>query len=120
MLESEYLLAVTEQIRYKGAKEIVKKELSQHIEDQKNHYIKYGLNVKEAEQKAIEQMGDPIAVGSEMDRIHRPQTDLRTFYFICLLSIGGSFLFQYGSDLGLGVGFNIIAYIRLLLFGCFI
>ena len=72
MDKKKYIQTVTEQIRCKRALPLVTKELEGHIEDQKSDYMKAGMNVEEAEEAAVLEMGDPVEVGVEMDRIHRP------------------------------------------------
>ena len=75
MDKKKYIQTVTEQIRCKRALPLVTKELEGHIEDQKSDYMKAGMNVEEAEEAAVLEMGDPVEVGVEMDRIHRPKMD---------------------------------------------
>lgn len=66
-----YLDAVAEQIRWKRAKPVVLSELEQHLEDQRDTFAFEGC--ANAEQLAVEEMGDPVSVGAELDRIHRPK-----------------------------------------------
>lgn len=94
MQEAEYLEKVTAQMRCKKAREPVAWELKQHIEEQAEKYKEFGLDEESAKERAVAQMGDPIQVGTDMDRIHRPDMDKRTFFFICILSIGGSFIYR--------------------------
>ena len=70
MDKKKYIPMVTEQIRCKRALPLVTKELEGHIEDQKSDYMKAGMNAEEAEEAAVLEMGDPVEVGVEMDRIH--------------------------------------------------
>lgn len=76
MDKKKYIQTVTEQIRCKRALPLVTKELEGHIEDQKSDYMKAGMNAEEAEEAAVLEMGDPVEVGVEMDRIHRPKDGL--------------------------------------------
>ena len=69
----DYLRLVTSQIRCKKACPCVEKELENHIMDQMDAYVKAGMDKEEALDKAILEMGDPVEVGVELDRIHRPQ-----------------------------------------------
>lgn len=66
-----YLDAVAEQIRWKRAKPVVLSELERHLEDQRDTFASEGC--ANAEQLAVEEMGDPVSVGAELDRIHRPK-----------------------------------------------
>ena len=63
----EFLETACSQIRYKSIHKSIINELTDHIEEQKNQYIKEGYNQEEATAKAIEQMGDPVLVGKELD-----------------------------------------------------
>ena len=64
---------LAEQIRYKKALPMIEKELEDHMEDQKKDFLASGMTEKEAEAAAVMEMGDPVAVGVDMDRIHRPK-----------------------------------------------
>lgn len=72
---SAYLESVCEQIRWKRARSPVLQEIEDHITDQKNAYMEDGLDERTATDKAIEQMGDPVALGRQLDRAHRPGLD---------------------------------------------
>lgn len=85
----EYIRIITEQIRCAGAREGVARELRNHIEDQAEAYEKEGMAQEAAMAEAVRQMGDPVAVGIELDRIHRPGMDWRLLAMTVLLSIGG-------------------------------
>lgn len=71
MDKKEYLEILAEQIRYKKALPMIEKELEDHMEDQKKDFLASGMTEKEAEAAAVMEMGDPVAVGVDMDRIHR-------------------------------------------------
>ena len=96
----EYLSAVQKQIRWKRAQKVVLEELRQHIDDQVDTFISQGMNRQEAIQHAIVQMGDPVTVGLELDRIHRPKTDFGlVFLTIGLITIGILSSFLMNSSL---------------------
>ena len=81
-----YLDTVCEQIRFQKAHTIVKRELQDHITDQTDAFIQQGFEKEIAVQKAIEQMGDPVLVGTELDRVHRPATKWEYIVFVILFS----------------------------------
>ena len=83
----EYIRAVTGQMRCKRAQQPVARELADHIADQKQSYVESGMEAAEAEAEAVRQMGDPVEVGLEMDRIHRPRTDWKMLGIIGLFSV---------------------------------
>ena len=72
MRREEYLHTLTEQIRCKMARGTIEQEINDHIEDQKAEFLSEGMSQTEAEEAAVREMGDPVEVGLEMDRIHRP------------------------------------------------
>ena len=68
-----WLEAVQSQIRWKRARPVLVQELEQHMEDQRDDLLEEGKAPEEAERLAVEDMGDPVTVGTELDRVHRPR-----------------------------------------------
>lgn len=71
----DYLETVRCQIRWKRAQPIVLEELRNHIFDQMEAYQKSGLDDEKATDQTLAQMGDPVMVGQQLDRAHRPRPD---------------------------------------------
>ena len=71
----EYIKIVCEQIRWKKAHASISKELEDHIIDQKSAFLNSGLDDKTATEKAIIEMGDPVMIGTELDRTYRPKIE---------------------------------------------
>lgn len=69
----EYLDTVQEQIRWKRARPVLARELEQHLTDQRDAFQAEGNDPETAERLAVEEMGDPVEVGTELDRVHRPK-----------------------------------------------
>ena len=46
-----------------------------------------GMKEEEAEKAAVEEMGDPVEVGVEMDQIHRPKMPWKAIFVIALMQI---------------------------------
>ena len=69
----DYSNKVCEQIRWKKARQYVSKEIENHIYDQRDAFIKIGLDQENATEKAINEMGDPIKIGMDLDIIHKPK-----------------------------------------------
>lgn len=96
----EYLEKLTEQIRSKSAKSMVEQEIKAHIEEQAAAYVLGGMEKGDALRQAVTDMGDPVEVGIEMDRIHKPRNG-----WILLLLISGfsavGLLAQYLSFYGI-------------------
>lgn len=68
-----WLEAVESQIRWKRARPVLVRELERHLEDQRDVFLQEDNSPEEAERLAVEDMGDPVAVGTELDRVHRPR-----------------------------------------------
>ena len=90
----EYLQLVTDQIRCKKARPDVKTELENHILDQMESYRNEGMEEQEAMEQAILEMGDPVEVGVELDRIHRPKMSWEILLLVGILG-GMSVLLQF-------------------------
>ncbi|NYE08699.1 cell division protein FtsW (lipid II flippase) [Bacillus niacini] len=86
-----FLNEVTNQIRSKEVKNYVANELNYHLKEAKRIWLERGLSESEAEEKAVEQMGNPTKLGMQMNKLHRPKVD---WWLILLLAIstGLSFL----------------------------
>ncbi|WP_313758938.1 FtsW/RodA/SpoVE family cell cycle protein [Tissierella sp.] len=72
---NEFLETVCEQIRWKKAHNMVCEEIRNHIIDQKNAFVDEGIDEEIAMDKSIKEMGDPVLIGTELDRTHRPKTE---------------------------------------------
>jgi len=70
---SEYVDQVCNQIRWKKARARVADELTAHIADSRDAYISQGIDEKTATTKAIADTGDASALGTGLDRVHRPR-----------------------------------------------
>ncbi|MDC2863538.1 FtsW/RodA/SpoVE family cell cycle protein [Bacillus sp. BP-3] len=73
--EDRFLKEVTNHIKSKEAKNLVATELDFHLKQAKNMWIEKGLSEKVAEDKAVEQMGSPIKLGQELNKLHKPKVD---------------------------------------------
>ncbi|MED1112212.1 FtsW/RodA/SpoVE family cell cycle protein [Bacillus paramycoides] len=96
-----FLKEVTTHIKSKEAKSFVATELDFHLKQAKNTWIERGLSEEVAEDKAVEQMGSPIKLGQELNKLHKPKVD---WFLIILLvtAMGLGFLpvlaFGYTND----------------------
>ncbi|EAG1710229.1 FtsW/RodA/SpoVE family cell cycle protein [Listeria monocytogenes] len=85
----EYLGKVIAKVKSKQAHSMIKKELSNHLEELSHSFQKRGLSLKDADKKAMQEMGDPSAVGKNMNQLHKPRMDwLLIALFILLAGIG--------------------------------
>lgn len=85
----KYLQAVLEQIRCKKVHPYIREELMGHMQDQMEDNRKSGMSEKEAEEAAVRDMGDPVEIGVEFDRIHRPQIAWKMLIVIGVISLLG-------------------------------
>lgn len=79
-----FLDAVTSQIRSKEARAYVKMELSQHLKKSKNAWVEKGYSELDAEEKAVQEMGNPTTLGRSLNQLHKPKVD---WWLILLLSV---------------------------------
>lgn len=84
-----FVKTVCEQIRFKRARAGVARELMDHMCDQKQAYCWQGFEEAQAEKKAVEQMGDPVTVGMQMDLTHRPKPQWGLFVLTAALLLVG-------------------------------
>ncbi len=87
-----YLQAVEDQIRWKRARPVLTRELARHLEDQRDAFIADGAQPEDAERHAVEDMGDPVALGAELDRVHRPRPQWGLLALTLALALAGAFL----------------------------
>lgn len=88
----EYLQTVGEQIRWARARAPLTTELRTHLLEQYDDYRSQGLDEDTALDETLRQMGDPIAVGQELDLVHRPQPQWGLLCLTGLLVLAGSIL----------------------------
>lgn len=89
-----YAEKVCEQIRWKKAHPVVAQEIENHLIDQKNAYMDMGDPESIAEEKALLQMGDPVAVGAALDNTHKPAPQWGMIGLVLLLFLLGAVI-QY-------------------------
>ena len=87
-----YLDTVKAQIRWKRARPVVARELEQHLTDQRDAFLEEGADPETAERMAVEEMGDPVRVGTELDRVHRPKPQWGLLAATLALALLGGFL----------------------------
>ncbi len=66
---------VIHHIKSKEAKQFVRAELEFHLKLAKNKWMSKGLTEADAENKAVEQMGNPIHLGRQLNNLHKPKVD---------------------------------------------
>lgn len=59
-----------EQVRWRRARPALAQELRTHLLDQRDACLAQGMSQTEAEAESLRQMGDPVEVGTQLDRVH--------------------------------------------------
>ncbi len=98
MDRQRYMELIGGQIRCRRAVPLVTKELEAHIEEQKKDFLAEGMPENEAEEMAVREMGDPVAVGIQMDAVHRPRMNWGLIFLIGFFSAAGVLLW-YGLNI---------------------
>ncbi len=93
----QYLDLICNQIRCKKIHNEICEEIENHINDQKDAYKVQGIDEETATLKAIEQMGDPVIVGTELDRSHRPKPEWSIIVLTLLLLVTGIVIRSFTS-----------------------
>lgn len=70
---SAFVEAVGAEIRWKKARPLLTEEIRTHLLDQRDACVAQGMAEDEAQAEAVRQMGDPVALGADLDRVHRPR-----------------------------------------------
>ncbi len=75
-LVSEFLDRVCHEVRAKEMHTDIREELLGHLADRVQHLVDVeGKSQEEAIKEAIKQMGNPVAIGEGLHKVHRPKTD---------------------------------------------
>ena len=85
----EFLDNVSTQIKYKPIRKIITEELEDHIDEIKTENMTNSLSEELAEEIAIKQMGNPVQIGKNLNKIHKPKTDWITLILTLILILFG-------------------------------
>lgn len=75
MKSGEYLKKLTKPIRNREVRKEIFEEYKSHILECKETLVEMGMSEEEAEEKAVQQMGDPVVCGQRMNRIYHQWID---------------------------------------------
>lgn len=89
MMET-YIKALLAQIRCQKAHPMIEEEIRTHIKEQMLENEQSGMDKENAEINAVYDMGDPIAVGTSLDHIHRPSISVSLLILMAILTILGN------------------------------
>lgn len=87
-----FVEAVAAEIRWKKARPVLTEEIRTHLLDQRDAYAAQGMAEDAAQAEAVRQMGDPVALGTDLDRIHRPRPQWGLLALALVLTAAGAFL----------------------------
>lgn len=90
----QYIATVQDQIRWKRARAGLKEELNTHLLDQRDACMAQGMALEEAEAESLRQMGDPVEVGTRLDRVHRPRPQWGLLALISVMLVIGAAIQQ--------------------------
>lgn len=85
----DYINAVKRGIKWRRARDIVTRELADHINDLYDALLSNGIEKKEALAMAIREMGNAEMVAAELNSVHRPKTNWQLILAVLgLLAVG--------------------------------
>ena len=90
----QYIATVQEQVRWRRARAGLKEELNTHLLDQRDACMAVGMGQEEAEAESLRQMGDPVEVGTRLDRVHRPKPQWGLLALISVMLMIGAAIQQ--------------------------
>ena len=88
---SAFVEAVGAEIRWKKARPLLTEEIRTHLLDQRDACVAQGMAEDEAQAEAVRQMGDPVALGADLDRVHRPRPQWGLLALALVLAAAGPF-----------------------------
>ena len=101
----DFLNTVSNQIKYKPVREIITEELKEHIDEIISENTTNGLSQELAEEIAVKQMGNPVQIGKNLNKIHKPKMDWITLILtLILILISGQFAILFHPDVSFNKG----------------
>jgi len=89
---NQYVDMVCGQIKAKKVHSNISKEIACHIEEQKDAYLRDGIDEENAVKKAVAEMGDPVSVGQQLNKLHKPISEKSIISLTLLLVAVGLFV----------------------------
>ena len=81
-----------DQVRWRKARPGLAAEIRTHLLDQRDACLAQGMDEGVAQGEAVRQMGDPVALGTDLDRVHRPRPQWGLLVFALALAMLGTLL----------------------------
>ena len=99
-LVNEFIQKVLTKVKYKKVHPMLAKELYDHIECIKEDYCNEGMEEEKAYEQAIQQMGEPEEIGTDLYRMHKPRTDWMVILLIGAVLAFGMYLLKATGNEG--------------------
>lgn len=87
----EYLSKVTSKVKSKEAHGMIKKELRNHMVELRQSFLERGSSKEDADEKALQEMGNPFTIGKNLNHLHKPKMDW-LLIVLFVIFVGISFL----------------------------
>ena len=87
--EQAFLDTVCSEVRWRAAHPVIRSELSDHIEDQKEALLRSGLTTEAAQEQTLRQLGEAEELGQLFDASYRPAATFGVLAPIALYALLG-------------------------------
>lgn len=94
----QFLDDVCVHIKFKEIHKEIRDELTHHIEDLKNEYLKQGNNEETALDMAIDAMGNRDDIGKKLNKQHKPQTEWSLIVLTGIIVIIGGIVMYLSNN----------------------
>ncbi|WP_202077605.1 FtsW/RodA/SpoVE family cell cycle protein [Caldalkalibacillus salinus] len=102
-----FIRQVCEQMKAKEARPHVAREIRQHLEEKCTALQLEGYSREEAEDLAVKEMGNPIDLGQDFNKIHKPRIDWGlSLLFILILGLSMVPIYVLSVESGLQLSFE--------------
>ena len=103
-----FLETICNEIKYKPVIVEISQEIESHIKEIKEDYMDCGMKEQEAEQKAIEQMGNAEEIGKELNKIHKPKLDWKLLtLLVILIGFGTLYIIQSIANILMNINMGV-------------
>lgn len=115
----QYIESVISRIKWKNYHPAIRSELENHMEDGVSELLLEGKTVEEALNITIENMGDPVVLGMQLDEVYKPQYDLRKILMFFLFLFSFSLLKVFALPRMCGEYFSLLLAVCRVVLGSF-
>lgn len=105
----KFLELLQQQIHWKKARPYILVEIQDHLTCQIEDNLAEGMNYEDAERNALLDMGDPVEIGTSLNRIHKPRIAWSVILLVCIISLVGILIHSYfGKELNSAVNTAVL------------